>query len=80
MRPAKSDAKSYMRGSVAPAPLRSDGSGRPLHGQPHGTHTVAGGTVWLLSDRSPRAWDSRYYGAVPTDRVLGAARPLLVLE
>lgn len=65
---------------VAPAALRSDSAGRELPSQAEGARNVADGTAWLLGDHSPRAWDSRYYGPVPLDRVLGAARPLVVLD
>jgi conjugative transfer signal peptidase TraF len=47
--------------------LSRDGVGRPLPGvPPPGTYAVASGQVWLISSYSPRSFDSRYLGPVPT--------------
>lgn len=62
------------------APLTRDEAGRMLHAVPAGSYRVAPDEVWLLSDRDPRSFDSRYFGAVPVGNVLGVAHPLWVLR
>lgn len=62
------------------APLARDEAGRVLYAVPTGSYRVAPDEVWLLSDRDPRSFDSRYFGAVPVGNVLGVAHPLWVLR
>jgi conjugative transfer signal peptidase TraF len=54
-----------------------DGSGRPLRAVPDGTYIVPTGEVWLLA---PIGWsfDSRYFGSVKTNNLLGLMTPLWV--
>ena len=57
--------------------LLQDSRGRALMSFPAGDYRVEPGTVWLFSDHDPRSFDSRYFGAIATDRIVGAAYPLL---
>jgi conjugative transfer signal peptidase TraF len=52
-----------------------DGSGRPL---PIwlGCHVIADGEVFLMNWRTPDSFDGRYFGALPTSAIIGAAEPL----
>lgn len=54
--------------------LSSDGRGRPLS-------SVGGGIVptghMFLHSSFPASWDSRYFGPVPADAVLGLAEEVL---
>lgn len=43
--------------------------GRPVRAIAPGHYTVEPGTVWLYSDYTPRSWDSRYWGPVPTEPI-----------
>lgn len=45
-----------------------DSLGRPVPAVAPGTYPVPPGHAWLVSDFSPRSWDSRYFGAVPLPR------------
>lgn len=60
------------------APAEHDGSGRPLGAAYYGTKTVPEGEVFLLSDYSPKSFDSRYFGFVPMSGIRGAIKPVLV--
>ncbi|MGV1793637.1 conjugative transfer signal peptidase TraF [Rhizobium sp. A37_96] len=55
----------------------SDGAGRAL--QPYAGGIVPPGFVFLFSPYET-SYDSRYFGPVPADGVLGLARPLLVFD
>lgn len=55
----------------------SDGAGRPL--QPSTGGIVPAGFVFLHSSFAS-SYDSRYFGPVPVEGVLGLARPLLVFD
>jgi conjugative transfer signal peptidase TraF len=48
---------------LLPAPLR-------------GSYPVQAGTVWVLSTYNPLSYDSRYFGAVPTERIISYAKPI----
>jgi conjugative transfer signal peptidase TraF len=61
----------------ATAPLFRDSQGRPLSRYPRGPHDTLPGFLWLYSNHIPNSWDSRYFGPVPTDGVLGRLVPLL---
>ena len=43
-----------------------------------GEYHVLPGSVWVGSQHSPLSFDSRYFGPVPSQGVLGRAKPLLV--
>lgn len=57
-------------------PSEADAQGRRLAPIPDGVYEVASGEVWLISNHHPRSWDSRYFGPVAIDMVLGELRPL----
>ena len=56
------------------APLDRDGAGRPLVAAIGGP--VPPRAVWLASS-SHNSYDSRYFGAVPADAVMGLVKPVL---
>lgn len=60
--------------SVAVARDR-DSEGRPLPAWA-GCRTLGPDEVLVLAMRVPNSFDSRYYGPVPTSRILGVYRPL----
>ncbi|EIM01176.1 S26 family signal peptidase [Rhodanobacter thiooxydans] len=60
--------------SVAAA-LRIDGRGRPLHTW-SACRRLRPGELFLLSTTNPASFDSRYFGPVRADAVLGVAHPL----
>lgn len=43
-----------------------------------GTYTVKPGTVWVISKYNPLSFDSRYFGAISVNQILGNAKPLWV--
>ncbi|MFL1616180.1 hypothetical protein GHT89_16410 [Acinetobacter baumannii] len=43
-----------------------------------GTYTVKPGTVWVISKYNPLSFDSRYFGAISVDQIIGNAKPLWV--
>jgi conjugative transfer signal peptidase TraF len=55
--------------------LRADSKGRPIVRVPNGRYPVPPGLLWLVSSRSSRSWDSRYYGPVPVTAVIGTLAP-----
>lgn len=55
--------------------LAHDGAGRPLPSWLHCRRLVHG-ELFLLGDAHPASFDSRYFGPVGADAVLGIARPL----
>ena len=55
----------------------SDGAGRPL--RPFAGGIVPAGFIFLFSPYET-SYDSRYFGPVPANAVLGLARPFLVLD
>jgi conjugative transfer signal peptidase TraF len=59
------------------APLTRDSRGRPLSRYPRGPHDTLTGQLWLYSNHIPNSWDSRYFGPVPGDALLGRLVPLL---
>jgi conjugative transfer signal peptidase TraF len=58
--------------------LPQDSEGRPLGRVPNGRYAVRPGEVWLISTYSPRSWDSRYIGPVPTSAMVSALQPLWI--
>ncbi|MDW2982434.1 S26 family signal peptidase [Rhodanobacter sp. KK11] len=57
------------------AVLRTDRLGRPLHAWPH-CRRLRVGELFLLSTTNPASFDSRYFGPVRADTVLGVAHPV----
>lgn len=58
--------------------LAVDSAGRPLSSQPPGTYDVKDGTAWVITTRSDKSYDSRYYGPLPATSFVAAAWPLLI--
>jgi len=56
-------------------PLLRDEAGRALRPW-HTNLRLPRGTVWLAAVAA-RSWDSRYWGPIPTSRLLGVAQPLI---
>lgn len=54
-----------------------DSVGRPLQPFESGTYTVPARTVWLVS-RNARSFDSRYFGPMPIENILGTAKPIWI--
>mgnify|MGYP004712028267 CR=1 FL=1 len=59
-------------------PADRDSEGRPLKPIPYGIYTVPKGAVFLVSDYSPKSFDSRYFGFVPTSGIRGGMKPVWV--
>lgn len=59
-------------------PLTRDTAGRPLSPD-YGVHLIQPGTVWVMG-LSPKAWDSRYYGAVPDTDLLSREKAVLTWQ
>jgi conjugative transfer signal peptidase TraF len=57
------------------AVLRTDGMGRPLHAW-LSCRRLRPGELFLLSTTNPASFDSRYFGPVRADTVLGVAHPV----
>ncbi len=55
--------------------LRADGMGRSLHAWPS-CRRLRPGELFLLSTTNPASYDSRYFGPVRADTVLGVAHPV----
>ena len=47
---------------------------------PEGTYQVETGQVWLLSSHHPRSFDSRYFGPVPIQVMIGRAKPWVTTD
>ena len=60
-------------------PSDVDQHDRPLSPIADGVYKVADGEVWLISNHHPRSWDSRYFGPVSVDQVLGELQPIFVI-
>lgn len=61
---------------VVGATLQHDGRGRPL--TPWAECRVLDDEVFLVGDRSPASFDSRYFGPVSRTLVVGRAQPLWI--
>jgi len=59
------------------APVRSDGSGRPLTPVPFGRYVLGRDVLWLYSPYTRRSLDSRYFGAVPRAWVRAVVTPVV---
>ena len=62
----------------AASSLPTDSRGRRLARYPAGVYRVGAQELWLFSPHH-RSFDSRYFGPVSTQNVIGGLRPLLVL-
>ena len=60
---------------LQPAPPLEDRAGRLLAIFPAGRYELASDELWLYS-ASLHSWDSRFFGPVPVENVLGVVRPL----
>lgn len=57
-----------------------DSIGRPLAHVPLGHRKVPDGEAWVLGIYRERSWDSRYFGPIPIESIIGRVEPLFVLE
>src|ERR1700732_656889 len=56
------------------APLAVDPSGRVLRvAVPPGSYVVRQDSVWVVSGHDPRSYDSRYWGPLPVNAIIGRA-------
>ena len=60
---------------LQPAPPLEDRVGRRLYPYATGRHQLSRDQLWLFSPTT-QSWDSRFFGPVPVDNVLGVVRPL----
>lgn len=58
----------------------SDTLGRELEHVAFGSRTVRDGELWVVGSNHQRSWDSRYFGPIPIESVIGGARPLATIE
>ncbi len=58
----------------------SDTLGRKLEHVAFGSRTVENGELWVVGSNRERSWDSRYFGPIPTESVIGGARPLATID
>jgi type IV secretory pathway protease TraF len=56
--------------------LTQDGDGRPLP-RWEGDRTLAPGEFFVVSDRIPTSFDSRYFGPLTRDQIASVRRPLV---
>lgn len=56
-----------------------DSLGRPLAHVPLGHRKVPDGEAWVLGIHRERSWDSRYFGPIPIESIIGRVEPLFVL-
>jgi len=57
---------------------RQDGKYQPLPVLPLGNYIVKEGTVWALSTYNANSYDSRYFGAIPVERIISYAKPIFL--
>jgi conjugative transfer signal peptidase TraF len=60
-------------------PASLDSSGRPLHAM-WGRRVLGAEELWLMSNRVPNSWDSRYLGTFSMSQVRAIARPVWTVE
>jgi len=56
-----------------------DSRGRAVRTLPRGSYETTANEVWLFGLHDARSWDSRYFGPVPGNAVLGAVEPVFTL-
>jgi conjugative transfer signal peptidase TraF len=56
-----------------------DSRGREVRTLRPGAYETEADQVWLFGFHDPRSWDSRYFGPVPVNAVLGAVEPVFPL-
>ncbi len=57
--------------------VSADLRGRPLSRRQIGSRVLQDGEYWLLGMRRQVSWDSRYFGVVEKDQIIGSATPWL---
>jgi conjugative transfer signal peptidase TraF len=62
---------------AAASPASRDSRGIPLFPHHFGTYRIQAGTVFLLGT-STHSWDSRYFGALSSQSIIGRAHPLII--
>jgi conjugative transfer signal peptidase TraF len=60
------------------ASMNRDSSGRQIHPFPAGRYLVQRNQLWVVSNFSPRSFDSRYFGPIPMKSIRSWIRPLFV--
>lgn len=67
-----------VNGTLIPrsATLRRDGRGRDMPHYPWGEHHLRSGQLWLFSPYRANAYDSRYFGPIPSERVVSVLKPV----
>jgi conjugative transfer signal peptidase TraF len=63
-----------INGETVPATVRQLAHGEAI---PVGVYTVNDDEIWLIANRHPLSFDSRYFGPIPLAQVEGVAKPLL---
>ena len=58
----------------------SDTLGRELEHVAFGSRTVRDGELWVVGSNRERSWDSRYFGPIPIESVIGGAPPLATID
>jgi conjugative transfer signal peptidase TraF len=56
-------------------PLTRTPSGRIMHGH-YGSFRVGSNSVWVISSYNPMSFDSRYFGAIPSNQLKSLALPV----
>jgi conjugative transfer signal peptidase TraF len=58
--------------------LSHDSKGAPLPIYPRGTYIVEENDFWLFSDYIPNSFDSRYFGPIPKENIVGRLTKLSI--
>jgi conjugative transfer signal peptidase TraF len=61
------------------ATLQRDSSRREVRTLPRGSYQTRVNEVWLFGLHDARSWDSRYFGPIPRNNILGAMKPVFTL-
>ncbi len=56
--------------------LDRDTQGAPLSHADEGEFVLAEGRYWVMGTHVRRSWDSRYFGPIAREQIVGGARPL----
>lgn len=56
--------------------LDRDSQGAPLAHAEEGEFVLADGRYWVMGTHVRRSWDSRYFGPIAREQIVGGARPL----